>query len=213
MAINPKSEDGQALRKLFPLLTMPAQQFKELCSDCHVVTLPKGSFLFNRGDATESFIYLLQGTISLQAEEFIFEKIRAGTDAAKFALAHQFPRKVSARALENVSFISLKLNVFDKTDIDYNEMKNVYSVENEDDSEVDASIDWLAAILQSPVFQRLPAVNLQQVLMSLQDIKFSKGEVIFQQGDEGDYCYLIKKGRCSLSRKVSEQAKAIPGTC
>jgi hypothetical protein len=27
--------------------TMPAQQFKELCADCDVSKMPKGSFLFN----------------------------------------------------------------------------------------------------------------------------------------------------------------------
>jgi hypothetical protein len=42
-------------------------------------------------------------------------------------------------------------------------MKNAYLVEN-DNAAADASIDWLAALLQSPVFQRLPAVNLQKVL-------------------------------------------------
>ena len=208
MPVNPKSEQGQALRKLFPLATMPAQQFKELCADCDVTEAAKGSFLFNLGDATESFIYLIRGTISLEADDFIFETIKAGTVAAKFALAHQFPRKVSARTLDNVSFIRLQLNVFDKTDIDYNELENVYKVEN-DDNEADASTDWLAALLQSPVFQRLPAVNLQQVLMSLEEVKFTKGEVIFQQGDVGDYCFLIKKGRCSLSRKASGRTKEI----
>ena len=209
MPVNPKSEQGQALRKLFPLATMPAQQFKELCSTCDVTEMPKGKFLFNIGDSTESFMYLIHGTVSLEADEFILEIIKAGTDAAKFALAHQFPRKISARALGDVSFVCLGLNVFDKTDIDYNEQENVYMVEGDDDSGADASIDWLAALLQSPVFQRLPAVNLQQVLMSLEEVKFSKGEVIFQQGDVGDYCFLIKKGRCSLSRKASERAKEI----
>ncbi|WP_221896720.1 hypothetical protein [Bathymodiolus japonicus methanotrophic gill symbiont] len=105
-------------------------------------------------------------------------------------MAHQFPRKVSSRALDHVSFIRLQLNVLDKTNIDYNELENVYKVEN-DDNEADASTDWLAALLQSPVFQRLPAVNLQQVLMSLEEVKFTKGEVIFQQGDIGDYCFLL----------------------
>ncbi|NYT46976.1 MAG: cyclic nucleotide-binding domain-containing protein [Candidatus Methanofishera endochildressiae] len=208
MAVNLKSEQGQALRKLFPMATMPAQQFKELCADCDVSKMPKGSFLFNRGDQTDAFIYLIQGTVSLEADEFLLDAIKAGSDAAKFSLAHQFPRKVSARALDNVSFISLGLNVFDKTDIDYNEMKNAYLVEN-DNAAADASIDWLAALLQSPVFQRLPAVNLQKVLMSLEEVKFTKGEVIFRQGDEGDYCFLIKKGSCSLSRKASSRAKEI----
>ncbi|WP_428357341.1 cyclic nucleotide-binding domain-containing protein [Methyloprofundus sp.] len=210
MAVNPKSNEGKALRKQFPLLTMPAQQFRELCTTCDVSRVSRGDHLFKIGDATESFIYLIQGTVSLEANEFILETIKAGTDAAKFALAHQFPRKVSARAIDDVNFISLGLNAFDKTDTDYNEAENVYRVVNDDDdSEADASIDWLAAMLQSPVFQLLPAVNLQQVLMSLQDVKFSQGEAIFKQGDEGDYCFLIKKGRCTLSRKASEGGKAI----
>jgi rhodanese-related sulfurtransferase len=51
-------------------------------------------------------------------------------------------------------------------------MKNAYLVEN-DDAAADASIDWLAALLRSPVFQRLPAVNLQKVLMSLEEVKFT----------------------------------------
>jgi len=114
MAVNPKSEEGQALRKLFPLLTMPAQQFKELCSDCHVTEIPRGSYLFNLGDQPESFIYLIKGDVSLEGGEFLLETISAGADTAKFALAHQFPRKVSARALGKVSFISLGLDVFDK---------------------------------------------------------------------------------------------------
>jgi len=209
MPVNPKSEEGQALRKLFPLATMPSQQFKELCTACEVASIPQGSFLFNVGDATESFIYLIHGRVCLEADEFILEIITAGTDAAKFALAHQFPRQVSARALDNVSFISLKLDVFDKTDIDYNEAENVYRVENDSDSEAGTSIDWLAATLQSPVFQRLSAVNLQQVLMSLKDVKFSKGEAIFHQGDVGGYYFLIKKGCCALSRKASERVKEI----
>ncbi|MCK5355449.1 MAG: cyclic nucleotide-binding domain-containing protein, partial [Methyloprofundus sp.] len=65
------------------------------------------------------------------------------------------------------------------------------------------------ALLKSPIFQRLPAMNLQQVLMSLEDIEIQKGENIFNQGDTGAYYYLIKRGRCSLTRKASAKAKEI----
>jgi hypothetical protein len=54
---------------------------------------------------------LSRGTVSLEADEFLLDAIKAGSDAAKFSLAHQFPRKVSARALDNVSFISLGLKI------------------------------------------------------------------------------------------------------
>ena len=77
MAVNPKSNEGKALRKQFPLLTMPAQQFRELCTTCDVSRVSRGDHgylikvkLFKIGDATESFIYLIQGTVSLEANEF-----------------------------------------------------------------------------------------------------------------------------------------------
>lgn len=69
--------------------------------------------------------------------------------------------------------------------------------------------DWITALLRSPIFQRLPPTNLQKILMSMEAVHFSKGEVIVDQGEVGDYYYLIKTGRCELTRKPSPNAKEI----
>jgi len=69
--------------------------------------------------------------------------------------------------------------------------------------------DWMTALLRSPIFQRLPPTNLQKILMSLEAVFFRKGEVIVDQGDVGDYYYLIKNGRCELTRRPSPNAKEI----
>jgi len=71
------------------------------------------------------------------------------------------------------------------------------------------SDDWMTALLKSQIFQRLPPVNLQKILMSLEAVHFSKGEVILDQGGMGDYYYLIKNGQCELSRKPTPNAKEI----
>ncbi len=71
------------------------------------------------------------------------------------------------------------------------------------------SDDWMTALLRSPIFQRLPPTNLQKILMSLEAVHFSKGEVIVDQGGVGDYYYLIKNGQCELTRKPSPNAKEI----
>lgn len=73
----------------------------------------------------------------------------------------------------------------------------------------DNSDDWMTALLRSPIFQRLPPTNLQKILMSLEAVHFSKGEVIINQGSLGDYYYLIKNGHCELTRKPSPNAKEI----
>jgi rhodanese-related sulfurtransferase len=76
--------------------------------------------------------------------------------------------------------------------------------ETQDDSD-----DWMSALLRSPIFQRLPPTNLQKILMSLESVHFSTGEVIVDQGTMGDYYYLIKNGHCELTRKPSPNAKEI----
>lgn len=208
MPVKSKSKESQALRKLIPFTTMPAQQFDQLASGITVQDAAPDSFLFKRGDATKAFIYLIEGTVSLEADELKIETISADTDAAKFALAHQFPRKISARAVDNVRYVSLNLNIFDQQDTEYEEKESIYMVEN-DDLEMDEADDWMSVLLKSPIFQRLPAMNLQQVLINLEEVNYKKGEVIFHQGDQGDYYYLVRKGRCALSRKASERAKEI----
>lgn len=76
--------------------------------------------------------------------------------------------------------------------------------ETQDDSD-----DWMTALLRSPIYQRLPPINLQKILMSLEAVHFSKGEVIVDQGSMGDYYYLIKNGHCELTRKPTPNAKEI----
>ncbi len=77
------------------------------------------------------------------------------------------------------------------------------------DETQDDSDDWMSALLRSPIFQRLPPTNLQKILMSLEAVHFSKGEVIIEQGSMGDYYYLIKNGHCELTRKPTPNAKEI----
>ncbi|MGZ5050391.1 MAG: cyclic nucleotide-binding domain-containing protein [Methylobacter sp.] len=69
--------------------------------------------------------------------------------------------------------------------------------------------DWMTALLRSPIFQHLPPTNLQKILMSLEAVHFRTGEIIVDQGEVGDYYYLIKNGRCVLTRKPSPNAKEI----
>lgn len=75
--------------------------------------------------------------------------------------------------------------------------------------ETDNSDDWMSALLRLPIFQRLPPANLQKILMELEAVHLKQGEVILDQGSEGDYYYLIRSGQCLLTRKPSPNAKEI----
>jgi len=58
----------------------------------------------------------------------------------------------------------------------------------------------MASILQSPVFQRIPPIKIQCMFQKLETLPVREHEVIFLQGDAGDYYYLIQQGKCIVLR-------------
>ncbi|MGZ5055561.1 MAG: cyclic nucleotide-binding domain-containing protein [Methylobacter sp.] len=205
MAIDGNSEDGLIIRKLIPLATLPSARFNALCAEMAVEEVQDG-FLFKKGDISPELVYLISGEVTLQAAGLVVEVIAANSDSAKFALAHQIPRKIDAVANGRVRFLRLNADIINNSlPLAYKE-DNSYMVIDETEGDPD---DWMTALLRSPIFQRLPPANLQKILMSLEAVNFKPGEIIIEQGSAGDYYYLIKNGQCLLTRKPSPNAKEI----
>ncbi|MGZ8951882.1 MAG: cyclic nucleotide-binding domain-containing protein [Methylobacter sp.] len=205
MTVDVNSEDGLIIRKLIPLATLPGARFNALCAEMTVEEIQDG-FLFKKGDVSPQLVYLISGEVTLQAAGLVVEVIAAGSDSAKFALAHQIPRKIDAVANGRVRFLRLNADIVNNPlSLAYKE-DNSYMVIDETEGDPD---DWMTALLRSPIFQRLPPANLQKILMSLEVVHFKTGETILEQGGIGDYYYLIKNGQCLLTRKPSPNAKEI----
>lgn len=205
MAVDVDSEDGLIIRKLIPLATLPGAQFNALCAEMTIEEIQDGS-LFKKGDPVSQLVYLISGEVSLQAAGLVVEIIAAGSDSARFALAHQIPRKIDAVANGKVRFLRLNADIVNNPPpLAYKE-DNSYMVIDETEGDPD---DWMTVLLRSPIFQRLPPANLQKILMGLEAVHFKKGEIILEQGGAGDYYYLIKNGQCLLTRKPSPNAKEI----
>lgn len=205
MTVDVNSEDGLIIRKLIPLATLSGARFNALCAEMTVEETQDG-FLFKKGDVSPQLVYLITGEVTLQAAGLVVEAIAAGSDSAKFALAHQIPRKIDAVANGRVRFLRLNADIVNNPlSLAYNE-DNSYMVIDETEGDPD---DWMTALLRSPIFQRLPPANLQKILMSLEVVHFKTGETILEQGGIGDYYYLIKNGQCLLTRKPSPNAKEI----
>ena len=55
--------------------------------------------------------------------------------------------------------------------------------------------------IQKGVFSRLPVANVEEMFKRMQTINVQAGQMLMQQGDEGDYYYLIQHGIAIVSRK------------
>lgn len=204
MAVDIHSDDGLMIRQLIPLSSLPTTNFANLCETLKIETCDTGEYLFRRGDLDNRLYYVLDGTITLRMDSLTIETIKAGTDASRFAIAHQCPRKIDAIAESKIRFLRVDADMIKARHVIDNQVDNPMVEEDIEDSD-----DWMTTLLKSPVFRGLSPANLQKILMSLQQFQVQAGDVIIKQGDPGDFYYIIKKGRVLISRKPTPNAKEI----
>ena len=72
--------------------------------------------------------------------------------------------------------------------------------EIEDDEEDDS--DWMTRLLSSALFMRLPHDNIQRFFAELEPMEAAEGDVVVEQGSDGDYLYIVAEGRCAVVRRA-----------
>ena len=105
MPVPTSNNDDVLLKNLVPLNALSDEQLGQLLSRIQVEKAKKGEYLFREGDTDHQNIYLLKGTVALLSGQKEMDLVVSGTQTARFALAHQLPRKHSARAKTQVTFV------------------------------------------------------------------------------------------------------------
>ncbi len=62
--------------------------------------------------------------------------------------------------------------------------------------------DWMARMQKYRAFQGIPDTNIHMMFMRMRPVEVHAGDVIFKQGDEGDYYYIVRQGRCKITRNT-----------
>ena len=204
MAVVPKQDSLQMLKKLIPLNLLPDGDLEQLLETAVFKKERAGSYLFRQGDTDYHNIYLLSGRVALLDNVKEVDRVTAGSETGRFPLAHQIPRKNSGRAIGVVEYVLID-----------NRKLSELLVRNKDDdykvADLNSTIgdDWMDQLLQSKVFQQIPPSNIQGVIMRMEEVKVKRGEKVVEQGGEGDYFYLIHQGRCTISRKEEGKRKSV----
>jgi rhodanese-related sulfurtransferase len=197
MAVNNNSDDGRILRNLYPLITFPSEAFKDFCANINIETVHDAA-IFKRGDTNTELVYLLEGSVTLQAEGLVVEVINSDSESAKFALAHQIPRKIDAVTNGMARIIRLDAHTVNNPPPAVFQEDLGYTVVEESSNE--ESDDWMSSLLRFPLFEDLPATSLQKILISLRTSQFTESDVILENGSAVDNFYVVHKGQCLLTR-------------
>lgn len=198
--LNPDS-----LRCFTPLNALSGQQWRELQPQLLAQPLLPGQLLFRRGDQASQSIFLLSGEVQLQGTAGPPRRISAGTPESLYALSPALPRQHDALALTDVSVLQL----------DSEQLAGMLAWRSTvrdlllEMQSLGADIEWLQRLLDNPLFARLPAGNLREVLERMTTLDAAAGSVLLREGEAGDCCYFIKRGRAGVVRGAGDSLEVL----
>lgn len=198
--------DKAVLKTLVPAQSLNAENFQELAGKSRVEDVAAGRLLFKKGDNDRKAVYVLSGEVELIGDDGKVTVVKGGTPEAKHAIGNQQPRQTTAKARSNVSITRIDSDLLDIL-LTWDQLSGIEVAEvNDGDDEGDESGDWMTRILQSKAFLRIPPANIQHMFMRLQELPVKAGQAVIQQGEDGDFYYIISHGRCKVTRESANGA-------
>ena len=196
-----KAVDLEQLTQFSPLDGLKAENLHALAKKTAMRELPAGRLLFREGDTDKKTYFLVTGAVELRANDKVVAVVRGGTPEARNPIAPSQPRRFTARAIETIEYISIDSDLLDVM-LTWDQTGSYEVSELKGGNQVAHADDWMTTLLQTKAFHRIPPANIQAVFMRLQRVTYKTGEVVIKQGDEGDYFYVITRGRCAVTRET-----------
>lgn len=195
--------DKNILKAFVPASALNSENFQELAGKTFIEDVAAGKAIFKEGDTDRKSVYLVDGAVDIVLANGEKKTIAAGTDAAKHALANQQPRKATVTATVDSQIVRIDSDLLDIL-LTWDQLSGIevdeIQVDESSEEEADEDGDWMTRILQSKAFMQVPPANIQAMFMRMQDVPVKAGDVIIKQGDDGDYYYIIKNGKCKVTR-------------
>ncbi|MCF6210418.1 MAG: cyclic nucleotide-binding domain-containing protein [Gammaproteobacteria bacterium] len=198
--------DHKLLKSLSPLCDLSPDMLTELNAKSRVEQVVKGATIFKRGDRDQRTLYLISGKLELTDANGHLTMLTANTPQASKPIDGVTPRRVSATAKTAVTLLNVDTSLLEML-LNWGQ-KQGYQVSNIE-AEKEEEEDWMSRFLQSKVFLKLRAENIQAMMMRMEEMTMHAGDVVIKQGDTDDNYYIIAKGRARVVRKVSPDAPSM----
>jgi CRP-like cAMP-binding protein len=191
--------DRELFSRLSPLNGLKPENQVEIAKKFGVEELPAGRFLFKKGDSDKRTVYVVSGEVELRNDDKIVKVIKGGSAEARHPLAPQVPRFLAARAKTDIEYVAIDSDLLDVM-LTWDQT-GAFEVQELGAEEADSD-DWMTSILQNPAFHKIPPANIQAMFMRMQPVTLKAGETVIKQGEEGDYFYVMTKGKAVVTRET-----------
>ena len=194
-----KQVDSSQLKAFSPIDSLKKDNLAALAKKTKVRDAQAGETLFREADTEKRTFYILSGTVELRAGNQVAGKVAAGTEDARNPLSPKLPRRHTAVAITPVEYITIDSDLLDVM-LTWDQTGSYEVAELRGDA--GGSDDWMTTLLQTKAFHKIPPANIQAIFMRLQQVNHKAGDVVIKQGDEGDYFYVVTRGKCVVTRET-----------
>ena len=196
----------QVLERLVPFTSLADSHLEDIQRKGRMLSHGKGRILFKRGNPGGVLIYLLQGSVDLADADFEITPVSGGSDRARHPLDDHAPHALTA-----VTTSAVRVFVVPKDHVDlvltWDQASGYLVSELSENEDVEESGDWMSSLLSSALFAAVPPANIQALFVRFEEVRRSAGDTVITQGEAGDYFYVIKSGRCRITRKVNQDGR------
>lgn len=184
------------VRRNQPLLgALTTLQLREFMLDSTVSTPSRGDLIFKRNDYSNSFFSILSGRVTIQTEgtdgKVSSFALSAGDFFGEMGLLSGRRRSGTAVAGEHCILVETPRRSM---------LKLLHAVPG-----VKRSLDEvsLKRVVRNYLELSLPEAEFEQLVHEAQLKQYAVGEALFNEGDEADGLYLIRRGSVTVSRHVA----------
>jgi CRP-like cAMP-binding protein len=203
--------DLNKFRTLIPIHALYEDSLDQLAEQTRVERFSEGEKIFSAGDQDTDILFLMAGVVTLQLDAAHQTQVVAGSETAQYAITSVNPRQFDAiAASETVTIARVDSLLLEKlltwgesTPLAGRGESGVSSGPTTEESE------WMMNMLQSHVFLKLPASNIQELFSRMEEITTQPGDEIIRYAESGEYFYMIKDGECSVNRPSNNDDETV----
>lgn len=193
--------DTELLKSFSPLDGLKRDNLAALAKKVQIRELSPQQILFKEGDTEKRTVYVVSGSLELMFDGKVDSLVSGGSDAARNPVAPLLPRKVSARARDRVRYLSIDSDLLDVM-LTWDQTGSYEVSELQGQAAEVGGDDWMTMLLQAKAFHKIPPANIQAIFMRMQQINYKSGDVVLKQGSDGDFFYVLTRGRCLVTRET-----------
>ncbi len=186
------------LASFTPFNTLNHDYLSQIAEKAVLREFNKGAIIFKRGRPFPEKLYLLSGTVDLIDSSFQVCTVNPASESRRSPLNISQPTQVSAVAKTDVTLLAVESDFLDLvmawSESGDQQETAASSLQNSNDDDG----DWMSALLQAPLFAKLPPSNIRQLFARFTPQKVQADEVIIKQGERGELFYVVESGSATV---------------